>query len=158
MVSRKDLELEKMIDNIFILGQGKNGYLFLLEFSLLDYEIKLIALEKMIELVGFTKLAINNMHWKQHENKNFELSNNSFSSLEELQIFFPAEENFLTLCQFKNNKFQCEKIMIMPPRSKSENICCMTPLQIDTISRNIYSIVMTEENSCNTYLIIRNNF
>jgi hypothetical protein len=135
----------------FILGQEKNGHLFVIEFSVSQIEIKTLILEKTPELVGFTKIAVNNKSWKVINNNKFELTDKTWSSFQDIRILFPGEENLLCLSQIKNDKFYTEKLFISTSRAKTENICTLHYFAVECKEKNYECLLIAEENSCSKF-------
>lgn len=150
--------------------QGKEGEIVIVSHNLDSNSIEILLRWKDSEIVGFTKISINNKIWrsqiKEQESSSLIEQNQTLRSLDDLKFFYPDNnDQNMFVFNLRGKEFKKEDIMLPPPKTGAKevlnslfnflanflskiSICCLKYLAYEDEQGNIQEYVLTaEENS-----------
>jgi len=145
--------LEKNQSQILFI-QGKEGEIVILSHNLDSNSTEILLRWKDPEIVGFTKVSVNNKIWRSQtkdQKSHFNEQNQVFQSLDDLKFYYPDnnDQNMFAF-NLKEKDFKKEDLMIPPPKAgaKEITVCCLKYISFEDQQGSIQEFVLTaEENS-----------
>lgn len=137
-----------------LLIQGKEGEIVILSHNLDSNSTEILLRWKDPEIVGFTKVSINNRIWTsqtKEQDSCFNERNQIFRGLDDLRFYYPDnnDQNILAFNLIEKD-FKKQDLMIPPPKAgaKEISVCCLKHVAFEDQQGNIQEYVLTaEENS-----------
>ena len=126
-INLKDQDNIEKNQSQILLIQGKEGEIVIVSHNLDSNSIEILLRWKDPEIVGFTKISINNKIWwsqtKEQESLSLIEQNQTLRSLDDLKFFYPDnnDQNMFAF-NLRGKEFKKEDIMLPPPKTGAKEV------------------------------------